>query len=269
MLSLQKLSGNPAPLDPPLHPVRQHQDAPTSPDAFRVDWQSNPTMKSSKTHTLSHTHTLPSFSTVSMQSHHQGQDATQSDDQHIDGLYRSISRGKQAQHSNLTTLSRDVFFFFDSCTGFLYPYLFNIHGCGASGEKRRTGVSPGEAAHHCSTQGRRISLANIVGNMSPKCTKEVRTGSDSHRVAEKEYKSCLTDGLTPCLSVCLWWTAASRRLQTNVVVNTEAPPGEATQPSAPRGTRSVISGQAFQNKTKRVIQFVPSMPRNHLSLWFI
>lgn len=36
----------------------------------------------------------------------------------------------------------------------------------ASGEERRTGVSPGEAAHHCSAQGRRIPLANIIGNIS-------------------------------------------------------------------------------------------------------
>lgn len=49
----------------------------------------------------------------------------------------------------------------------------------ASGEERRTGVSPGEAAHHCSAHGRRISLANIIG----KYTKEVLTGSDTHRLS--------------------------------------------------------------------------------------
>ena len=68
----------------------------------------------------------------------------------------------------------------------------------ANGAERRTGVSPGEAAHHCSALGRRISLANIIG----KCTKEVLTGNDSHRVLGENEGSCPSDGLTPCLPVC-------------------------------------------------------------------
>lgn len=78
----------------------------------------------------------------------------------------------------------------------------------ASGDERRTGVSPGEAAHHCSAQGRRISLANIIG----KCTKEVLSGTDTHRALGKKTRK-LSYRRSDSLSACLGWTAASDRLQ--------------------------------------------------------
>lgn len=118
MLSHQKWSGNPAPVNPPLHPVWQQQDAPTAPPYIHT-----------------HTHTPAAFRALTIEPNHLQHTpcpfpptlrhfarnpssraaATWAKD--IDTLCRSMSFGKQA--ARLTLCLRFVGVWCDeSCRGF-------------------------------------------------------------------------------------------------------------------------------------------------------
>lgn len=104
----------------------------------------------------------------------------------------------------------------------------------AGGEERRTGVSPGEAAHHCSAQGRRASLANIIPNI-PEISKRSPNYNRHSSYTENKIRK-LSYRRFDSLSACLWWTAASD----NIVVNTEAPPGKPPSVKSPQTYATIL-----------------------------
>ena len=214
------------PHPPRTHPPRTHPPHTSTPHASpahsplpsgRTDHQ-NQTIH---THTHTHTHTLPCStntpplvpSNLCLPPPHK----------HCRSINKQTSLHPLATLSSfLRVLVRRVFVSIPTQHSCLWPLE----------TKRRTGVSPGEAAHHCSAQGRRASVANIIGNLSEMPPEEVLTGAVRHDETWRDQQ-----GTEPSrepnrrrsvrLSVCLEPTAASQRsCSHNIVVNTEAPPGK-------------------------------------------
>lgn len=105
----------------------------------------------------------------------------------------------------------------------------------SGGEERRTGVSPGDAAHHCSAQGRRGSLANIIGNVSKKDQEKselVERAAIMWRERRGRRGKEAPLSVSMCVYVCVMDSSVGWASD-NIVVNTEAPPGKTPSVNTP------------------------------------